>query len=276
MIRMSLCALLVCALAKSVSAQEPQPLWSVGVGGFALTAPDYPASDRNALNGLGFPWVIYRGERFRLGGGSAARYIPFQTDRVEVDISLDAAFGANSDDNPLRAGMEDLNPLFEVGPQIIVNLAETGDTRWRMALQGRGVFSVDLDETEVNYEGAVFKADLQYRRLNAFGPGSRLSTAIGPVFATEGVHNYFYGVSPGEATGTRPAFDARSGYLGTEASLTMGYPLTDRFRLWGGVGVGIWAGARNRGSALHAQDVTGQAFLGFSYTLARSKRTVRR
>ena len=53
-------------------------------------------------------------------------------------------------------------------------------------------------------------------------------------------------------------------------------PLSERLRLWGGVGAGIWSGAENRDSPLHAQDVTGRAFLGFSYTLARSERMVSR
>ena len=90
------------------------------------------------------------------------------------------------------------------------------------------------------------------------------------------MHDYFYEVRPGEATAARPTFDAQSGYLGTEASLSMTYPLTDRLRLWGGVGVGLWAGAENRASVLHAQDVTGQAYLGFSWTLAMSERMVER
>ena len=280
MIRLLLNLSLSCLACSAAAQEEERPLWAVGVGGFALAAPDYPASDRTALNGLGFPWLIYRGERLRIGGGSAARFIPFRTDQVELDISLDAAFGARADDNPLREGMEDLHPLFEVGPQMIVNLAETdtpgGSERWRLALQARGVFSVDTDETQVTHEGTVLKADLQYRNEGLFGPRSRLSAAIGPIFASEGVQDYFYQVAPGEATATRPAFDARSGYMGTEASLSLGYPLSDRLSLWGGVGVGLWAGAKNRDSALHARDVTGQAYLGFSYTIGRSERMVDR
>jgi outer membrane scaffolding protein for murein synthesis (MipA/OmpV family) len=264
------------AVAGAACAQDTRPLWSAGVGAFALQAPDYPAADHGALNGLGFPWLVYRGERLHIGGGNAARYIPFRTDRVELDLSLDASFGARSDDTPLRDGMADLHPLVEAGPQLIVNLSRSGDTRWILALQTRGVFSVDLDAPSVSYEGAVAKLDLQYRHADIFGPRSRLSASIGPIVATEGMQDYFYQVAPGEATATRPAFDAQAGYLGTEASLSLTYPLSERLSLWGGVGVGIWSGARNRASPLHAQDVTGQAFLGFSYTLARSERMVER
>ncbi|MEM6492513.1 MAG: MipA/OmpV family protein, partial [Pseudomonadota bacterium] len=96
-----------------------EPLWEVGVGGFAAVGPQYPASSEYDVNGLPIPFFIYRGDFFRVDEGSA-RLVPLDTDTVEIDLSLNASFGADSDDNEAREGMPDLDTLVEFGPELIL------------------------------------------------------------------------------------------------------------------------------------------------------------
>ena len=59
------------------------------------------------------------------------------------------------------------------------------------------------------------------------------------------LNDYYYGVRPGEATATRPAYQAGSGVNG-QVGLYGAYSLTERWRLLGGVSATRWAkGVRN-------------------------------
>ncbi|MEO0913488.1 MAG: MipA/OmpV family protein [Pseudomonadota bacterium] len=263
----------------AMAEEETLPLWELRAGGFGLYAPDYPASGNYSFNGLAFPNIQYRGDFLRLGGQAAARVVPIDNPRFEVGVSVDGSFSANSDDNPLREGMPDLGFLFEVGPELIIRGPEfqagRGAGTLDFALQGRAVFSADFDEG-IAYEGLVLEPIARFRIDGILGEGSRLSGSIGPIFATEGLHDYFYEVAPEFARPGRPAFDAQSGYLGTEASIGLSYPVTERFRVFGSVGLGYYGGAANTGSPLYEDDLNAFAFLGASFTLFQSERQVRR
>jgi outer membrane scaffolding protein for murein synthesis (MipA/OmpV family) len=48
-----------------------------------------------------------------------------------------------------------------------------------------------------------------------------LNLTLQPSWGSRALQQYFYQVDASQATPTRPAYDARAGYLGTEASLTL-------------------------------------------------------
>jgi hypothetical protein len=50
------------ARADEESDEKQLPTWEVGVGGSAFAQPDYVGSDEYRIRGIGFPWIIYRGE----------------------------------------------------------------------------------------------------------------------------------------------------------------------------------------------------------------------
>ncbi|MCR9257609.1 MAG: MipA/OmpV family protein [Alphaproteobacteria bacterium] len=261
--------------------REGEPLWEAGIGAFTTYGPDYPASASYSLNGLPFPFVVYRGDFFRVGEDAAAKIVPFETDRVEASLSLDAAFGADSSDNDLRAGLPDLDPLFEIGPELILrgprfNFGPRGMGQIELALQGRAVFSVDLGEIEPEYRGLVFEPKLRYRQPGIVGEGSILFASIDPIYATEELHDYFYEVEPQFARAGRPAYQAEGGYLGTTLSAGLGMEITTRLTLFTGAEVGIYAGAANSDSPLFEDEFTAAAFLGFSYALYQSDTRVTR
>jgi len=42
------------------------PLWGLGIGGPAYHQPNYPGSDVRSTTGFPFPYVMYRGDWFRI------------------------------------------------------------------------------------------------------------------------------------------------------------------------------------------------------------------
>lgn len=255
---------------------EDQPLWEIGLGAFTLGVSDYPASGNYRLNGLVYPTLVYRGDKFRIGGDSAAKLVPFDLPGYEIGVSLDAAFGATSEGNPIREGMPDLGLIAEIGPELIVygpRFAEGTNREGAIdfALQGRAVFTLDLDEG-IDYRGIVLEPSVQYRK--SFANGAKLTAALGPIFATEELHDLYYGVAPTYARPGRPSYNADAGYLGTEASIGLSVPVTQRLKVYGGFGVGLYSGAANQRSPLFEDELTGYAYLGASITLFKSKTRV--
>src|SRR5690606_32758666 len=110
--------------------------------------PDYPGSSEKHLRGLALPYVVYRGDIFRLGDGQTARAVAFENERLQFDLSFNAAFDADSDENAMRDGMQDLDFLFQIGPQLTIALGDGFGASQRgeltLALQARSVFSTDL------------------------------------------------------------------------------------------------------------------------------------
>lgn len=276
---MGLSAFATPALAQSgpvaLTAREAgAPLWEVGFGAFGVVAPDYPAANESSFNGLPFPNVTYRGDLFRLNEEAGARVVPVAEPRFEFGVSVDGAFGANSDDNALREGLPDLDILAEIGPELIFLGPQfatgSGKGRLDLALQSRAVFSLDFDA--VAYQGLAVEPELRYRQTGLFGGGGTGFLSIGGFFATERLHDYFYEVPEAFALPDRPAFDAGPGYLGTFVSAGISAPLTDRVVLFIGGQTALHAGAANRDSPLFADSATFAGFLGFAYAIWQSDR----
>jgi hypothetical protein len=113
-------------LANAPHAQE-KPLWEAGIGAGVLTFPDYRGSDHRQTYVLPVPYIIYRGE-FLKADRNGVRGIFFNSDRVDLNVSVNASAPVYSTDNPTREGMPDLKPTFEVGPSLDFTL-------WRSAVQ---------------------------------------------------------------------------------------------------------------------------------------------
>lgn len=266
-------------MAQDQRADHTEPLWELGIGGFAAAGPDYPASGNYSANGLPLPLIIYRGDIFRLGDDALARVVPIETPDFSFGVSLDGSFAASGDDNALRDGLPELDALFEIGPEIVlagpsVDLGLQVPAQVTFKLQARAVYAIDFEDFDATYEGYVIKPLAQLDAPAAFGPGSFASASIGPVFASEAVHDYFYEVDPAFARPDRPAFDADAGYLGAEISLAAGYEVNDRVSVFGGLRLALHEGAANDDSPLFEDEIGVSAFLGVSYAIFQSQRVV--
>jgi outer membrane scaffolding protein for murein synthesis (MipA/OmpV family) len=201
-------ALAVC-LAAPARADE-LPLWELGAGVVGLSVPEYGGAIDRQLHLLPFPYLTYRGRRVQ-ADREGLHFL--SNGRLELDVSLDAEPPVVSADGDERAGMPDLLPTVEAGPSVNLVLARNaaGTRALKLRLAGRAV--VASDALRWDWLGLVAAPEL---RLDAVdGRGSKLAVSVGPLFSTQGVHDYTYEVAPAHATMARPAFDATAGYGGT-------------------------------------------------------------
>lgn len=193
------------------------PLWEVGIGAALYNQPNYPGSDVRSTTGFPFPYIIYRGEFFRVD--RSLQGILAETERFKFALSAGSTSLVDSDDSDARAGMPDLDPTVEVGPALSLLLTDPSrsDNLWGR-LAGRAAFSVDTGDWDIDHQGWNFDARLRYQRPLA-GQALQLGVEAGANFASSAYNGYFYDVSPPYAGPGRPAFDAGAGYAGARLGL---------------------------------------------------------
>jgi outer membrane scaffolding protein for murein synthesis (MipA/OmpV family) len=208
------------------------PRWELGLGLAGLTVPDYRGSDKQRGYLLPLPYVQYRGEIFRIDREGAHGRL-FDSERVRLELSVAAGPPARDGNNGARQDMPDIDPTVEAGPSLEIYL--TRDRTWQLQLPWRAVVATDLAHAEGI--GWVFAPSLNYRTRNGNGWGG--GVAVGPLYASEEYHDYYYEVTPVFATATRPAYDAPGGYSGSRVTLSASRRFPD-----------FWVGAFARYDAL--------------------------
>lgn len=266
-------ALILALAASTPAAADRLPKWEAGVGLSLLDFPDYRGADERTTLVLPFPYLIYRGDVLRLDR-EGLRGLLVESDRVELDVSVNASIPVNSEDNAARSGMPDLDATLEIGPSL--NLTVYGHRSQRVEVQiklpVRAVIATDLSHART--AGFVFEPRLNLDlRARRDGRGWRGAAALGPVFASDAYADYFYTVAPAFATPTRPAFQAEGGYAGTQLTLSLGWR-----------GGALWAGAFLRqdwlagasfvDSPLVRQKDALAAGVGVAWVFARSRKLV--
>ncbi|MFT5544201.1 MAG: outer membrane protein [Glaciecola sp.] len=263
---------------------EPLSLWELGAGGGAFYNPKYPASSEGRFVGLVLPFIVYRGETFRIGDGGPARAIVIENETFEVDFSFGAALPSDGEDNTAREGMPELDFLVEVGPQMIFMLGKYdfdknakgestgtnyGKGRLDFRLQARVVFSTDFGS--IDDRGFILEPQISYQQRGFKHEDTALSISFGAVFATERTHDYFYEVRPEFATAARPAYDAKGGYLGSELSLGLSFRISENVRAFIGASAQFHSLAANIDSPLFEKEVTYSVGTAFVWRFYKSK-----
>lgn len=263
---------------------EELSLWEFGAGGGAFYSPKYPASGDSRSFGLVLPFIVYRGETFRIGDGGGARAVVVENENFEIDFSFGAALPADSEDNSAREGMPELDFLAEIGPQMIFKLGDydfdknaqgkstgtnLGKGRLDLRLQARAVFSTDFGS--IDDRGFIFEPQLSYQHRGFKHEDTAITVSFGAIFATERTHDYFYEVSPEFATPERPVFDAKSGYLGSELSLGVSFRVSEDIRAFIGSSVQLHSQAANKDSPLFEKEVTYSIAAAFVWRFYKSE-----
>jgi outer membrane protein len=252
---------------------ESQPLWEFGVGGGAIEVANYPASGERNFIALAAPYIVYRGDMFRVGGEGGMRAVVVETSDFELDLSFGGAFSADSEDNTSRAGMPELDFLFEVGPQLIYRVKDFkfdqgGDGRLKARLQARAVYSTDFNR--IDERGFVIEPTLSYQQRGVLFKETGLSVAFSLNFATEKLHDYFYQVDAAFANSNRKPYDAKGGYLGAEISLGLSFPIRKNIRGFLAGSAQLHQGSANQDSPLYEKDITYSFGIGFVWRLYES------
>lgn len=196
-----------------------RPLWELGLGVGVLSLPHYKGSDQRHTWVLPVPHIVYRGETLRVGRGGA-RAVLLDASRLDVDISLAAGPPTRSRDNEARAGMPDLKPTLELGPNVNWRLRGGQGTvldqpmNWRLDLRlpWRAAFTVGSSPRYIGWTAAP-NLNLDMRTAS----GWHLGVLAGPTFNDRRFNAYYYDVAPAYATAARPSYQGEGGYAGTRA-----------------------------------------------------------
>ena len=204
-----------CALLAALpAAAEPLPLWEAGLGVAAVTLPDYRGADSSQTYVLPAPYFVYRGE-FLKADRNGVRSTLFNTERVELNISLNATLPVSSKNNTVRQGMASLRPTVELGPTLSVNLwkADSGGMKLDLRTPLRTAVTIESSPRQI---GWLFAPNLNLDVRDPFGmSGWNLGMLAGPNFQSRRYNRYFRSATPTRpppvrATTRREAMPARS------------------------------------------------------------------
>lgn len=264
-----LAAGLLLAIPGNSRADATEPRWEAGIGIAPISFPAYRGSRRQVSHVFPIPYFVYRSDRLRVDR-EGARGLLIDRPRFEIDISIDGAIPVDSDDDGPRHGMDDLDPIFEIGPSL--NWILTADRRWQIRLPVRAAISVNSRST--SQQGWKAHPVLRYSRRGFHGWNAGFS--IGPVFATREFHAYYYDVEGDDVIpGERPAFRSSGGYSGSALTLSASRRID---RIWFGsfVRYDHLAGAAFADSPLVETDHAVTVGLGISWVFRQSRETVPR
>jgi MipA family protein len=263
---------LLCALAAAPCAADPLPLWELGVGVGAFALPDYRGSDQSRGYVLPVPYLVYRGEFFK-ADRHGVRGELFDSERVDLNLSVAASLPVDSTRNDARAGMPDLRPSVEFGPSLEFTLWQAAQGREQLVLRIPVRAAVTLESSP----RAIGWVATPHLNLDMPGRGAlagwNFGVLAGPVFGSRRQHEYFYGVAPQFATPSRPAYQAPGGYAGMQF-------LASASRRFDGMWIGAFVradtlrGAAFEPSPLVKRDTYFAAGLGIAWVLGRSRERV--
>lgn len=231
---------------------EMRPLWEIGAGLAILNVPNYRGSDDRQTTVLPMPYLIYRGEVLRMDR-DGLRGLLFDSERLEVNISLNGSLPVSSDDDPVRQGMDNLDPTAELGPSANYRLWQSADRIMHLDARApvRTAFTVTSNPEQI---GWLFSPSLLLEISDPAGhAGWNLGVQAGPYFNDRDYNAYFYAVGSTEATAQRPAYAASGGYSGSQVMLT----LTRRFPRW-------WVGGFLRYDSLSGSVIEDSPLVGRS------------
>jgi len=210
-------ALLICsvllALSASAAHAAEKPLWEFGLGIGGLEFPDYRGSDETKVFPVPVPYVVYRG-RFLKADRDGVRGRLFDREQAELSLSVNATIPVDSEDNSARRGMPDLKPTIEIGPSFDVHLWRSADRDVKLDLIMPLRVPITLESSPQSLQW-LFAPRLNIDFENFAGhAGWEFGAGVGPVFASDKFHQYFYSVPARFATAERPEYRADGGYSG--------------------------------------------------------------
>jgi MipA family protein len=260
------------ALSVPVAHAEPKPLWEFGLGVGVLEFPDYRGSDETQVYPVPVPYFVYRG-RFLKADRDGLRGELFDREYAELSFSVNATIPVNSEDNAARRGMPDLKPTIELGPSLDLHLWHTADRTVKLDLIMPLRVPITIESSPRSLQW-LFAPRLNIDIDDVGGhAGWNFGAGVGPVFAADRFHEYYYSVPARLATPTRREYRADGGYSGMHvlAALSKRYP-----KYWVGAYLRYdWlGGAQFEDSPLLRRRNSVAGGVGIAWMIGESKRKV--
>ncbi len=221
--RVALAALASVLVSTANAEADPVPLWEFGLGAGLVAFEDYRGAASSHVYPVPVPYLVYRGSFLR-SDREGVRGLLVEDSRVELSVSAGATAPVRTD--AARAGMPQLKPTLELGPELQLHLWRSDDRRVRLDLRipARRVITVEAEPHAVGWFVAP-NLNLDLRDLGGHA-GWDVGLLAGPVYADGGYNGYYYSVAPAFSTAVRPAYAAGGGYSGfaMAASLSKRWP----------------------------------------------------
>lgn len=265
------CSIALALLAPALHAEE-KPLWEFGLGAGAIAFPDYRGSDETHVYPVPVPYFVYRG-RFLKADRDGLRGELFDREYAELSLSVNGTIPINSEDNSARRGMPDLKPTIELGPSLELHLWRSADRATKLDLVMPLRLPITMESSPRSLQW-LFAPRLNIDFENFAGhAGWNFGAGVGPVFAADKFHEYFYSVPARFATASRPEYRADGGYSGMHvlAALSKRFP-----KYWVGAFLRYdWlGGAEFDDSPLVRRQNSLAGGFGFAWMIGESKRLV--
>jgi outer membrane protein len=270
MTRACAAALLAAACAGNSAMAKEEPLYEFGLGVGAIAFDDYRGSDTAHAYPLPLPYILYNGT-FLKANRDGIRGTLLNQDRFELNLSFDATTPVRNDRE--RSGMPDLKSTVELGPSFDLHLMRSDDAKVKLDLRMplRAAVTVEAAPKIIGWTFTP-RVALDIRDPLGFS-GWNLGLLSGPLFADRRYHAYFYSVASQFATAARPAYQAESGYAGTQfiSALSKRFP-----KFW----IGAYArydtlsGATFVDSPLVQRKSYLSGGIGFSWIISKSSQMV--
>lgn len=215
----------VAVRAQDLSTETGLPRWELGAGVAMVDFPLYRGAAERQRYWLPTPYLQYRGDYLRVDR-ERMRSPLLESERVEIDISVNGSVPVDSSESRARRGMDDLDPTLEVGPELRWVLlrderrtARRGDTFVDLRVPLRPVFAINTDRFD--QVGWLTQPTLNLAYKNMAGTGWNLGASTSWLYGDAGYHRYFYDVATRDATTDRPAYQASGGASGRQHTLTL-------------------------------------------------------
>jgi MipA family protein len=256
---------LIGAASGSAIAQTAQPVWELGGVGVAVSQQAYPGANTQQKAALIAPYMLYRGEYFRVNrDGLGLRAL--KTPDFELDLGFSGALGSNSNTTPARVGMPNLGTLIEFGPNAKWFLNDRSAERsWRLDVPLRGVFNLSH---QFRHEGWVLEPNVVIESKPK--AGWRYSASAGVLLGDAQTNALFYSVDNAYVTASRPAYSAKSGLIAYKVGATLTYSLSPDLSIFGFARLNTVNGASNQASPLVQKNSGASYGIGLVYLFAKS------
>lgn len=255
---------------------ETKPVWEAGLGAGYFSGTDYPGSKDPNIARFGLPFFIYRSKIFRFGDGGVGA-VAVEEPRLKIDVSLGGSLNAEPKVDSVRAGMPDLDLLFELGPQIqykLLQRAWPNGSESEVTINGNIRATISTDFKGVQAQGFVYGSGIDYIQRDAIMDRVDVFLGADITFADQRYNDYIYSVPSEFATQERNAYNASAGYVETSVVLGLALRPHPDWRIFTAYSLVSHAGSANEDSPLFETDLSNRYAIGIVWTALRSKRTI--
>lgn len=233
--------------------------WGLGLG-FGWV-PNYAGAKKSDFHYLPFP--VFRGDRFKIDRVDGISGRVGNTSRLKFSWSFIFQFPMKSKDIEIRQDMPDLDWFFGIGPMLKYTLWKRNKNELFLRVPIRPNFCTNF-RSRFQFCGLDISPGLRFiQHLNSWG---KIMYRMETYTYSRQYSDYYYSVTPDQARPNRPAYEAKSGFLGFGWGIVHTLPMSS----WDFVTAATvydYSLSRNRDSPLFVSPYNWAIFFGLSVDL---------